>query len=241
MYKLSLAHLYPKLLNLHGSTGNVTTILKRCEWRNITVDITDINEGEKFNPQLFDICFIGSGQDLQQEIAAKELNQQKNAFWDAAESNTVFLGICGGYQLLGEYYQSHSKDIEGIGLLNTYTIAGEKRFTGNVTAKSEFINPQEIVGFENHSGLTYIKEGTTHLATTIIGKGNNGEDKTEGARKRNVFGTYLHGPILPKNPHFTDYLIELALEKKYDKKVKLEPLNDDIEINTHKNLVGKKY
>ena len=148
----------------------------------------------------------------------------------------VFLGICGGYQLLGHYYQPHNGEkLLGISLLDAYTIAGNKRFIGNVTVKSDFVEPNTLVGFENHSGLTYLEGDTEPIGTVVIGNGNNGKDKTEGARYKNVFGTYMHGSFLPKNPQFADYLIELALGSKP------EPIEDNIEILTHNSLVGKKY
>lgn len=222
--------------------GNITTLKKRCEWRGISLLVTDIDAGSTINPAEFDMYFMGGGQDLQQIMVSKELQKNKIALKDAAEQNAVFLAICGGYQLLGEYYQPHEGEkLKGIGLLDAYTVAGQKRFIGNVTAKSDFLSPQELVGFENHSGLTYLKEGTTPLAKTVIGNGNNGKDKTEGARKNNVFGTYLHGSLLPKNPHFADYLIELALKKKYGEKIPLPPLDDTIEFKAHNSLIGKKY
>lgn len=242
MYKLSLAHLYPKLLNIYGDMGNIITLKKRCEWRNISLSVSNIELDNKINPDEFDMYFMGGGQDLQQTMVSKELQKNKSALQNAAEQNAVFLAICGGYQLLGEYYQPHEGEkLQGINLLDAYTIAGQKRFIGNVTAETNFLTQQELVGFENHSGLTYLKDGTEPLAKTLIGKGNNGQDTTEGARKRNVFGTYLHGSLLPKNPHFADYLIELALEKKYGEKIKLEKLDDTIETRTHSSLIGKKY
>lgn len=242
MFNLSLAHLYPKLLNIYGDTGNVTALRRRCEWRGIKLNVNEINSGDDINPENFDMFFIGGGQDLQQITVAAELQKQKNALQDAAEMNAVFLAICGGYQLFGEYYQLHEgKRLEGIKLLDAYTIAGQKRFIGNVSASCKFINPNSLVGFENHSGLTFLKEGTEPLAKIQTGHGNNGQDKSEGARKRNVFGTYLHGSLLPKNPHFTDYLIELALEKKYKEKIVLDKIDDEIEYLTHNSLIGKKY
>lgn len=242
MYELNLAHLYPKLLNIYGDMGNITTLKKRCEWRDILLSITNIEPGSAINPDDFDMYFIGGGQDLQQIMVSKELQKNKSAFHYAAEHNAVFLAICGGYQLLGEYYQPHEGEkLLGINLLDVYTVAGQKRFIGNVTAETSFLTPHELVGFENHSGLTFLNSGTKPLAETLVGNGNNGQDKTEGARKRNVFGTYLHGSLLPKNPHFADYLIELALEKKYGKKIRLNPLNDSIETQTHASLIRKKY
>lgn len=235
MKKLKLAHLYPKLLNIYGDIGNVITLKKRCEWRGIELLIDEINIGDKISNH--DIYFIGGGQDLQQIEVSKELQKHKDFLTSERDNMAVFLGICGGYQLMGHYYQPHNREkLLGISLLDAYTIAGNKRFIGNVTVKSDFVvEPDTLVGFENHSGLTYLEGNTEPLGTTIIGNGNNGKDKTEGARFKNVFGTYMHGSFLPKNPHFADYLIELALG------AKPEPLNDTIENLAHNSLVGKKY
>ena len=154
----------------------------------------------------------------------------------------MFLAICGGYQLLGHYYQPLDGDkLIGVGLLDAYTVAGETRFIGNVTARAKFLRRKTIVGFENHSGLTYLNKGVKPFVKVSVGRGNNGKDKTEGARYKNVFGTYLHGPILPKNPEFCDYLISLALKKKYACEIPLLKLNDDIEIFAHKDRVNAKY
>jgi len=240
--KLSLAHLYPDLLNIYGDFGNVLTIKNRCEWREIEVEITQINLGDKIDPEKFDIYFIGGGQDNQQIDVSRELQLQKDALYDAMNSDAVFLGICGGYQLFGNYYQPHNGSrLMGLGLLDSYTVAGNKRFIGNVTAKTEFTMPKTLVGFENHSGLTYLQGETKPLALVEIGAGNNNEDKTEGARFKNVFGTYLHGPFLPKNPHFADFLIKLALEKRYKDNIELQKLNDEAEFQAHISLINKAY
>lgn len=240
--KLNIAHLYPELLNIYGDMGNIYALKKRCEWRNIEIEIHNINTGSDINPELFDIYFIGGGQDKQQIDVAKEMQKQKENLKQAAEDNAVMLAICGGYQLLGKYYLPHEGDkLEGIGILNAYTIAGDKRFIGNVTVKSNFLSPETIVGFENHSGLTYLEEGTTPIGTVITGNGNNGKDFTEGARYKNVFGTYLHGSLLPKNPQFTDYLITLALNKKYNCEIELDKLDDTLENTAHKEALTRKY
>ena len=238
--KISIAHLYPKLLNLYGDIGNIITLKKRCEWRGITVEFVEINMGDAIGSH--DLYFIGGGQDKQQEDVAAELYKNKENLLSQRDDGAVFLGICGGYQLFGHYYQPHNKEkLKGISLLDAYTVAGNKRFIGNVTAKTDLVTPETLVGFENHSGLTYIQGDTKPLAVVTTGNGNNGKDKTEGAYFKNVFGTYLHGSFLPKNPHFADFLIELALEKRYGEKIKLSKLNDEIENMTHENLVGKAY
>ena len=137
---------------------------------------------------------------------------------------------------MGHYYQPHEGEkLMGISLMDAYTVAGNKRFIGNVTAKTEYVTPNTLVGFENHSGLTYSQGDTKPLGMMISGNGNNGQDKTEGARFKNVFGTYMHGSFLPKNVHFADYMIELALG------VKLEPLDDEVEMLTHRSLIEKSY
>ncbi len=238
--KISIAHLYPKLLNLYGDIGNIITLKKRCEWRGIDVEFEEINIGDKINKH--DIYFIGGGQDKQQEEVAEELYNQKEVLTEERDRNAVFLGICGGYQLFGHYYQPHDKEkLNGISLMDAYTIAGNKRFIGNVTAKIDFLTPSTLVGFENHSGLTYLQGDTKPLAIVTVGNGNNGKDKTEGGRYKNVFGTYLHGSFLPKNPHFADYMIELALEKRYGEKIPLKNLDDKLELQTHNSLIGKAY
>lgn len=238
--KISIAHLYPKLLNLYGDIGNVITLIKRCQWHGIEVEFSQINVGDSISEQ--DLFFIGGGQDKQQEDVSLELLKNKEKFILQRDKGTVFLGICGGYQLLGHYYQPHNKDrLEGISLLDAYTIAGNKRFIGNVTAKTDLVLPDTLVGFENHSGLTYLQGDTKPIAMVSVGNGNNGVDKTEGAHFMNVFGTYLHGSFLPKNPHFADYLIELALEKRYNDKFVLPKLDDKFELSAHNFLVGRAY
>ncbi len=238
--KISIAHLYPKLLNLYGDLGNIITLKKRCQWRGIEVKFEEINSGDIINDH--DLYFIGGGQDKQQKEVKNELLKNKSFLQSQRDDGVVFLGICGGYQLFGHYYKPHNEDkMEGISLMDAYTIAGNTRFIGNVTVKTNFLFPQTLVGFENHSGLTYLEGDTKPLGIVQIGKGNNGLDHFEGARFKNVFGTYLHGSLLPKNPHFADYLISLALEKRYGEKIELAPLNDKIEFCTHNSIINKNY
>lgn len=238
--KLTVAHLYPKQLNLYGDKGNIITLKQRANWRNIEFVYDEINPDDEITPH--DLYFIGGGQDKEQVIVASELYKQKEFLLNERDSGAVFLGICGGYQLFGHYYQPFDGDkLNGISLLDAYTTAGKKRFIGNVTAHTDFLTPQTLVGFENHSGLTYIQGETKPLAIVSVGNGNNGQDKTEGARYKNVFGTYLHGSLLPKNPHFADYLIRLALEKRYGEKMLLEPLDDKLELMAHNSVLEKSY
>ena len=234
MKKLKLAHLYPKLLNIYGDIGNIITLKKRCEWRGIELEVDEINIGDTIGGH--DIYFIGGGQDREQIEVSKELQKHKSFLQSERDRMAVFLGICGGYQLMGHYYQPHKGDkLLGISLLDAYTVAGNKRFIGNVTIKTGLVEPDTLVGFENHSGLTYLEGETEPIGKVIIGNGNNDQDNTEGARYKNIFGTYMHGSFLPKNPQFADYLLELALGSKP------EPLEDTIENLAHASLVGKKY
>ena len=237
--KIKIGHLYPKLLNLYGDIGNIITLKKRCEWRGIEVEFKEINIGD--NIEACDLYFIGGGQDKQQEEVQQELYSHKSEFLSMRDDGVVFLGICGGYQLFGHYYQPHGKDkLEGLSLMDAYTVAGEKRFIGNVTIKTDFLTPNTLVGFENHSGLTYLQGNTKPLGIVRIGNGNNGSDGSEGARYKNVFGTYLHGSLLPKNPHFADYLLKLALTRRYAD-IDLEPLDDSIEFSAHESVIDKSY
>jgi len=240
-FSISIAHLYPDLLNIYGDFGNVKAIVNRCLWRNIEVKLTEIKAGFRVNPNEFDLYFIGGGQDTEQIMASLELMKNKERLQSAMENNAVFLAICGGYQLLGHYYQPlNGERLDGIGLLDAYTVAGKKRFIGNIKGTAPCINNSPVAGFENHSGLTYLKGDTKPLMKVVKGYGNNGKDKTEGARYKNVFGTYMHGSLLPKNPKLCDYLISLALKKKYKCEIPLEPLNDEIENRALDFCVNKK-
>ena len=240
MKTVKIAHLYPKLLNIYGDGGNILALKRRCEWRDIKVEITEINVGDYIESH--DIYFMGGGQDIQQIEVSKELQNHKQFLKEERDRGAVFLGICGGYQLFGHYYQPHDGErLMGISLLDAYTVAGNKRFIGNVTVETEFLTPKTLVGFENHSGLTYLEGESKPLGRVSVGNGNNGKDGFEGGRYKNVFGTYLHGSLLPKNPHFADYLISLALEKRYGEKIDLSPLDDKFEFDAHYSVVGKMY
>ena len=238
--KISAGHLYPKQLNLYGDMGNIITLKRRCEWRGIEFEYNEINLNDKI--PVCDLYFIGGGQDKEQIDVSKAMYLQKDFLIEQRDNDAVFLGICGGYQLFGHYYQPFDGEkLLGVSLLDAYTVAGKKRFIGNVTAHTDFLTPETLVGFENHSGLTYLQNDTKPLAFVTTGNGNNGKDKTEGARYKNVFGTYLHGSLLPKNPHLADYLISLALEKRYGEKIQLAKLNDEIEYNAHNSVLDKAY
>ena len=211
---LELAYLYPKLLNIYGDRGNVLTLSFRCQACEINLNVTTIGLGESLEGKDFDIFFIGGGQDQQQVLVSNDLQTKKKELINLIESNAVFLAVCGGYQLLGKYYRtSEGSEISGIDALDLYTVAGNKRMIGNVLCE-EIESKDKIVGFENHSGKTFLGTSVKPFAKVIRGSGNNGEDGFEGVRYKNVFGTYLHGSLLPKNPHLADKIIRLALKRK---------------------------
>ncbi len=227
--KLKIAHLYPDLLNLYGDSGNVLCLEKRLQWRNIEYDTDLIFAGSKCRLIDYDIIFIGGGQDFEQHLVMQEIgrgvdNQLKNAI----EEEAVVLAVCGGFQLLGKYYQTNKGEILNFtSILDFYTVGKSKRFIGNYIFKTE--EKIRIMGFENHSGRTYLGKDTKPLGKVLLGYGNNGKDGTEGVRYKNVFGTYCHGPVLPKNPDFADFLIEKALYRKYGK-AELQPLDNTLEV-----------
>lgn len=239
---LKIAHLYPDLLNIYGDFGNILALEKRAKWRDIRVEVVHVKSGTQINADDYDLFFAGGGQDAQQILAANEFLKNANELSRAAYALKPMLAICGSYQLFGKYYTTgDGQKIRGISLLDVSTSAGKKRFIGNVTAICDFLPVRTIVGFENHSGVTYLGEKAKPLFKIKVGNGNNGVDRTEGARYKNVFGTYLHGPILPKNPHFCDYLLELALNTKYKCKIPLLPLEDSLEYYAHESRICAKY
>lgn len=234
---LELAYLYPKLLNIYGDRGNVLTLSFRCQARGINLNVTAISPNEDLQGKNFDIFFMGGGQDQQQILVSNDLQMKKKKLTDLIEGNVVFLAVCGGYQLLGKYYRAQDgSEIPGIDALDLYTIAGNKRMIGNVLCK-EIESKNTIVGFENHSGKTYPGASVKPFAKIIRGSGNNGEDGFEGVRYKNVFGTYLHGALLPKNPYLADKLIRLALERKGLKMPEVI-LNDELEELAHRKATN---
>ncbi|AIS51225.1 CobB/CobQ glutamine amidotransferase [Thermoanaerobacter kivui] len=238
--KLVIGHMYPDILNLYGDRGNILALKRRCEWRNIEVEIKPITVDTNTNFADVDILFLGGGSDREQKMVSDDLTIKKGKnLKTAIEDGLTVLGICGGYQLLGNYYQTAKGDkLKGVGVLDVWTVAGTKRMIGNVVIEVN-INEKafKMVGFENHSGKTYIGKAKP-LGKIIIGSGNNGEDKTEGCVYKNVYGTYLHGPVLPKNPEFADYLILSALKRKYGK-IELVPLDDSLEKTAKQSIIKR--
>lgn len=236
---LNIIHLYPDLLNLYGDKGNIACMQKRLEWRGIDANIqTCTNRDHCINLETADIIFVGGGSDREQEIVCGLLLQKKNEIVSYVENGGVLVAVCGGYQLLGKYYQTADKKIEGLNILDIYTDAGDTRLIGNVVLESKLFT-QKITGFENHAGRTYIG-GHTPLGKVLYGHGNNGESGYEGVVYKNVIGTYLHGPLLPKNPMLCDHILASAMKRKYPDFKGFEELNDELE-NTANEYIEKRF
>jgi CobQ-like glutamine amidotransferase family enzyme len=241
MNELTICHLYPDLMNLYGDRGNVLALTRRSEWRGIQVKTVMVSLNDAFDASSYDIVFIGGGQDYEQSILQQDLmTGKKEAIIRAIEDDVVFLAICGGYQLLGSHYQTHEgQKIDCIGALDLWTQGGKKRMIGNLVFDCPELTDSRIVGFENHSGKTYHGKSIKPLGKVLFGNGNNGEDSCEGARYRNVFCSYSHGSLLPKNPALTDHLLTLALKRKYADFTTLAPLDDHFEQAARTSLLKR--
>ncbi len=223
---LHIAHLYPKEMNIYGDTGNRLVLQKRLEWRGIEVQITHVGMGDDVPPDV-DIIIGGGSQDAGQEMVQDDLLAKGESLRKLADDGVVMLMVCGLYQLFGRRMVTQAGvDIKGISIFPLETVAGNTRLIGNTIISSEW---GELVGYENHSGLTALDAGAQPLGKIAKGDGNNGTDGTEGCIYKNVFGTYAHGPILSKNPVFADELITRALTRKYGE-TELKPLDDTLEL-----------
>ncbi len=222
--KITIGHLYPDLLNLYGDRGNIQCLMKRCQWRGIEAQTIPFELDDKIDFSKLDIVLLGGGSDREQMLVCKKLREIRGAFREYVESDGVVIAICGGYQLLGNYYHTDQGIIEGLELVDMYTEQGEGRLISNIVLKSDLFE-MPVVGFENHGGRTMIKDNRP-LGKVLYGSGNDGKSGYEGIVYKNVIGTYLHGPLLPKNPQLADWLIQHALEKKYGQKTELSPLDD---------------
>ena len=222
--KITIGHLYPDLLNLYGDRGNIQCLMKRCQWRGIEAQTIPFELDDKIDFSKLDIVLLGGGSDREQMLVCKKLREIQGAFREYVESDSVVIAICGGYQLLGNYYHTDQGIIEGLELVDMYTEQGEGRLISNIVLKSDLFE-MPVVGFENHGGRTMIKDNRP-LGKVLYGSGNDGKSGYEGIVYKNMIGTYLHGPLLPKNPQLADWLIQHALEKKYGQKTELSPLDD---------------
>ena len=230
---LRVCALYPDLMNIYADRGNLLLLERRCRWRGIDFNVTASGLGERLDPDGADLFYIGGGQDRDQELCALDLAEVKrDALHAAAARGAVILAVCGGYQLLGHSYQLEDATLPGVGLVDLVTVrSDEPRLIGNVAIEVELeTNVRRVLaGFENHGGRTNLGPDATPLGRVLKGHGNNGVDGHEGVRHGNVIGTYLHGPLLPKNAWFADWLIRTALGVDEP----LEPLDDRLEADAH--------
>ena len=236
MKAIKIAHLYPERMSIYGDFGNVLVLSQRMNWRGIKNEVVSIEVGDKL-PKDIDMIFIGGGQDKGQVVVAEDLMAKSSQIKDFAESGGPLLSVCGGYQLLGEYFiSSDYGQIQGIGLFNVISKATETRMIGNILVQSEKFG--QLVGFENHSGATEFIGRAQPLGVVKKGFGNNPDDKLEGVIYKNAIGTYLHGSFLPKNPKVADWLIRQAI-KYSGQNIKLKELNDELENRARKNAARK--
>lgn len=241
-YRLHIVHLYPDLLNLYGDRGNIQCLRMRCKWRGIEAHVTECSLNDRLSLASADIVLLGGGSDREQQIVCTRLQKVRPELHDYAEDGGTLLAICGGYQLLGHYYDTSEGRMEGLSLVDLYTEQGSPRLISNIVLRNETIpelKALEIVGFENHGGRTYIGDNMP-FGRVVHGYGNNGKDACEGVLYRNVIGTYLHGPLLPKNPHVCDYLLQKALDRKYGVRLSSFPtLDDSLETSANRAIAAR--
>ena len=234
--KITISHLYPDLLNLYGDRGNIACMMQRCKWRGIEAETIEFNTGDTIDFSKLDIVLLGGGSDREQAIVCRNLLEIQKEFKAYVEDNGVVIAVCGGYQLLGKYYKTDAEMIEGLNLVDIYTEQEEGRLIDNIVLKSDLVK-MPVVGFENHGGRTYINNNKP-FGRVLYGSGNDGKSGYEGVVYKNVIGTYLHGPLLPKNPQLCDYLITKALERKYGS-AELTPLDDAQENQANEYIVKR--
>ncbi|MGI6069190.1 MAG: type 1 glutamine amidotransferase [Blautia sp.] len=224
--KITIGHLYPDLLNLYGDRGNIQCLMKRCIWRGIEAQTITYELEDVIDFSQLDIVLLGGGSDREQRLVCEKLQSIQPQFKEYVENGGVVIAICGGYQLLGKYYKTAEGTMKGLDLVDLYTEQGEGRLISNIVLQSELFD-MPVVGFENHGGRTHIGS-CQPLGKVLYGSGNDGVSGYEGVVYKNVIGTYLHGPLLPKNPQLADELILRALRRK-DAGAVLEPLDDSQE------------
>lgn len=232
---LRFAHLYPSLLNVAGDGGNLTALLRRCAWRGIPTEVQNIGLDEQIDYTTFDIVLLHGGQDVEMSVVAADVHRNAASLREAADAQVLMFAVCAGLQLFGHrYIPTSGPALQGAAVLDLETQGGPQRFMQHaacdVTLDGE---TQTVVGFENHSGVTELGAGAEPFGRVVAGGGNNGRDGLEGAKRDRVYATYLHGPVLPKNPWLTDQLIRMALERRLGGPVDLAPLDDAIELHNH--------
>jgi len=231
--RIRVGHLYPDYLNIYADRGNIAVFARRAAWRGLELAVESISVGDTVHPGAHDLYYIGGGQDREQALIAPDLAAKGAALTDAVEAGAAVLAVCGGYQLLGRFYRDRGGvELPGAGILPLHTLAGERRMIGDVLLECELATgqPRTLAGFENHAGRTYLEPGAEPLGRVVAGFGNDGESGYEGCRRARVVGTYLHGPLLPRNPWFADWVLaQAAAHRSGGEPPVFEPLPDELE------------
>jgi len=231
--RIRVGHLYPDYLNIYADRGNIAVLAARARARGHELDVRALGLGDAVPAGQIDLFYVGGGQDREQELVARDLVAKGGALREAVEAGAAFLAVCGGYQLLGRFYRDRAGvELPGIGLLPLHTVAGERRMIGDVLLECEWAG-RTLAGFENHAGRTVLDEGAQPLGRVLAGFGNDGESGHEGCRLHRAYGTYLHGPLLPRNPWFADRLLADALAHATGEEQELPPLEDELEAEAH--------
>jgi CobQ-like glutamine amidotransferase family enzyme len=234
--RIVVGHLFPDYLNIYADRGNMAVLERRAAWRGHELEVRPLSVDDEVRPGEHDLYYVGGGQDREQELIAPALAAKGAALREAAARGAAVLAVCGGYQLLGRFYRDQSGDeLPGVGLFPLHTVAGERRMIGDVLLECE-LEPgavRTLAGFENHAGRTHLDEGAEPLGRVVAGFGNDGESGYEGCRVGPALGTYLHGPLLPRNPWLADWLLAQALAHRTGAVPELEPLPDELEAEAH--------
>jgi lipid II isoglutaminyl synthase (glutamine-hydrolysing) len=231
-----VGHLYPDYLNIYADRGNIAVLARRAAWRGHELDVREVSVGNRLEPGEHDLFYVGGGQDREQALVAEDLVAKADAVRAAVDGGAAVLAVCGGYQLMGRSYRDfHGEDLPGIGVFPLDTVAGDTRMIGDVLLECE-LEPgvvRTLAGFENHAGRTKLDAGAEALGRVVAGFGNDGESGYEGCRVGRAVGTYLHGPLLPRNPWFADWVLTQALAHSLGEPPVFEPLPDELEHEAH--------
>ena len=234
--KIVVGHLFPDYLNIYADRGNMAVLARRASWRGFDLEVRGVSVGDELRPGEHDLLYVGGGQDREQALVADDLVAKRAAVLEAVAGGAAVLAVCGGYQLLGRSYRDfHGADLPGVGLFPLDTVAGDRRMIGDVLLECE-LDPgrkRTLAGFENHAGRTRLDPDAEPLGRVIAGFGNDGESGYEGCRAGRAIGTYLHGPLLPRNPWLADWLLAQALARRLGEAPELAPLPDELESQAH--------
>ena len=235
--RIVVGHLYPEYLNIYADRGNIAVLAQRAAWRGHELDVQAVSADDPLVPGAHDLLYIGGGQDREQALVARDLVAKRDSLLEAAAGGAAVLAVCGGYQLLGRFYRfTNGEELPGVGLFPHHTIAGERRMIGDILLETELDADElrTIAGFENHAGRTYLDREAEALGRVVAGFGNDGESGREGCRVGRALGTYLHGPLLPRNPWLADWLLAQAIAHRTGEDApSFEPLDDELEHEAH--------